>query len=362
MKKTLSLLLASLLISLSFIVSISAAPRDGISLSAQSAVLLDGASGDILYSKDPNKRMGMASTTKIMTALVAAENFDIRKTITVSPDAVGIEGSSVYLVAGEKLTMEELLYALLLRSANDAAAAIAIAVSGNIESFADLMNKKAGELGLHNTHFTNPHGLDNENHYTTAQDLAVVASCALRNETVRRIVSTYKKTIPSSDGENTRLLVNHNKLLKRYDGAIGVKTGFTKKCGRCLVSAAERDGLMLIAVTLNAPDDWNDHTKMLDLGFENYESLLIADEGAFTYPMPICGGVEDTLTLTNTKQLRLTVPKERGNLDCKVEMAYRFEIAPAYKGREIGKLTYSYNGRSCSSPLVSAEDIAIKNS
>ena len=314
------------------------------SVSAESAVLLDSASGDVLFSKNSDSRMGMASTTKIMTALVAVENCDIKKKIEISPLAVGIEGSSIYLYAKEQFTIEELLYALLLRSANDAAAAIAIAVGGSIESFAEMMNERAEQMGLKNTHFTNPHGLSDDDHYTSAYDLAIIASCAMKNDVLRKIVSTYKMTIPFEDGtENERFLVNHNKMLKLYDGAIGVKTGFTKATGRCLVSAAERDGLLLIAATLNAPDDWNDHTKMLDFGFDSYESVLIADVGEFSYPLPLVGGDDTHLRLTNTEQIRMTLPKIRGDVNCKIETFHRFEFAPVYPGTELGKVTYSYN-------------------
>ncbi|MBQ8140261.1 MAG: D-alanyl-D-alanine carboxypeptidase [Clostridia bacterium] len=357
MKKFICAILSAVLISMPLTADANAVGEERISLSAESAVLIDADSTNILCSKNHSQKMGMASTTKIMTALVAAENFDIDKTVTVAPEVVGIEGSSIYLCANEKLTMEELLYALLLQSANDAAAAIAYAVAGSIDAFADMMNGKAEEMGLRNTHFTNPHGLYDEEHYTTAYDLAVITAHALRNEDIKQIVSTYKKTIPSSDGENTRLLVNHNKMLKLYDGAIGVKTGFTKATGRCLVSAAARDGLTLIAVTLNAPDDWNDHTKMLDFGFGNYESLLIADVGSFAYALPVVGGEEDFVTLTNTGELRMTVPKIRGNISCKIEAVHRFEIAPTYRGTDAGRVTYSYEGFSCSSPLISAESI-----
>lgn len=282
MKKALVCLLSFLLVFSCAVFRANASPEASLSLSAESAVLIDANSGNVLYSKNHTERMEMASTTKIMTALVAAESFDSKKTVRVSPEAVGVEGSSVYLYEGEQITMEELLYSLLLQSANDAATAIAIAVAGSVEEFADMMNARASEMGLDNTHFTNPHGLSDNEHYTTAYDLAIIASHALKNETVREIVSTYKKTIPIDSRCNPRTLVNHNKMLRLYDGAIGVKTGFTKRAGRCLVSAAERDGLTLIAVTLNAPDDWRDHTQMLDFGFDSYESLLIAEVGAFS--------------------------------------------------------------------------------
>ena len=234
----------------------------------------------------------MASTTKIMTALVAIENCPIDKMVTVSPEAVGVEGSSVYLKANEKISMESLLYALLLSSANDAAAAIAYEVAGGIPEFAELMNEKAKSLGLENTHFANPHGLDDAEHYTTARELALIARAALENETFSKIVSTKKKTISIHDGEESRLLVNHNRLLFEYDDVVGVKTGYTKKCGRTLVSAAEKDGVHLIAVTLSDGNDWVDHRAMLDYGYEKIECVTLCKAGDFRRTLHVWRDVE----------------------------------------------------------------------
>ena len=356
MKKALAILLSLLLI-LSSVSTYTYATPSEPRLSAESAVLIDAVSGKILYEKDSDKKMGMASTTKIMTALVAVENLDIHKIIEVSDDAVGIEGSSIYLYRGERFTLEELLYALLLRSANDAAAAIAIGVGGSIDAFSDMMNERAVKMGLENTHFTNPHGLYEKDHYTSAYDLAIIASHLIKNEALKKIVSTLKITIPfSRDTENTRFLVNHNKLLRTYDGAIGVKTGFTKATGRCLVSAAERDGLTLIAVTLNAPDDWNDHKAMLDFGFENYESRLIARAGSLSYPLPLVGGIKDHVALTNAYDISLTLPKDSVTPECKIELFHRFEFAPIYPRTELGSVSFSADASYfVSSPLISAE-------
>lgn len=361
MKKFVAATMSLLLIFSSAVFYAKAAGGNEPSLSAESAILLDADSGDILLSKNHEQKMGMASTTKIMTALVAAEKENLKKTVKIPKEAVGIEGSSVYLYEGERITVEELLYALLLQSANDAAAAIAVSTAGSIEAFADMMNERAKDMGLSNTHFTNPHGLNDKEHYTTAYDLAVIASCALKNEIVKEIVSTYKKTIPIDSDCNQRVLVNHNKMLKLYDGAIGVKTGFTKATGRCLVSAAERDGLTLVAVTLNAPNDWSDHTAMLDFGFENYESVLIASPGSFTYSLPVTGGNEDYAALTNTAELRITLPKKRGDLSCRTEVLHRFEFAPVHRGAPAGTVYYSYAGRTVSSPLVFAENVSVKH-
>ena len=259
------ILIATLLFSFLTIYSFGENVESKISVSAHSAALYQPETNTFLYSKNADLRMPMASTTKIMTALVALEESSLDEIIIIDDRAVGIEGSSAYLKSGEAFTMEELLYALLLQSANDAAVAIANHIGGSSEGFAGLMNEKACSLGLEDTHFTNPHGLNDEAHYTTAYDLAKIAAQALKNEKFKEIVSTYKKTFLND--ERSRTYVNHNKLLNLYEGCIGVKTGFTRQSGRCLVGAAERDGALLISVTLSAPNDWNDHKTLWNYGF-----------------------------------------------------------------------------------------------
>ncbi|MBQ7828528.1 MAG: D-alanyl-D-alanine carboxypeptidase [Clostridia bacterium] len=306
------------------------------SVSAKSAVLAEGSTGKIIWSKNGDERLPMASTTKIMTALVAIENSDdLTRPVKISPDACGIEGSSVYLKEGEKLTLEQLLYALLLESANDSACAIAIEIAGSLEKFADMMNGTAERIGMVDSHFTNPHGLDDEEHYTTAADMARLAVHALNNEDFARIVSTYKTTIPMNGDEGTRLLLNHNKMLKYYDGAIGVKTGFTKRSGRCLVSAAERDGVRMIAVTLSAPDDWNDHKSMLDFGFSRYKHITLVEAGSVNHSIPVTGSTSDCISISNRDAIEVTLPTDAPDVKCTVE-APRFAIAPVNEGDILG--------------------------
>ena len=327
-------------------------------ISAECAALIDAHSRATLSEKNADKRMAPASTTKIMTALVALENSDIDDIVEVSPDAVGVEGSSIYLYAGEMVTMIDLLYAMMLESANDAAAAIAIEVGGSIEDFADMMNGKAEELGLSDTHFVNPHGLYDEEHYTTARELGLIAAEALDNEVFRRIVSSKKHTLVPVEG-STRMLYNHNKMLSLYKDAIGVKTGFTKKSGRTLVSAAERDGLTLIAVTLNAPDDWNDHTKMLDAGFESYERFYVAQAG-FAASQQIVGGKDSYAILLNSEPISVTIPRGmRKDLTLVAEPYARFAFAPKDKGDTAGNATLYLNGeRIATARLVYASNVA----
>lgn len=246
-----------------------------LEISASRAVLYEPKTDRVLFDKNKDEKSGMASTTKIITAITALENGNLSDVVTISKKAADVEGSSVWLEEGEKQTMENLLYGLMLSSGNDAAIAIAEHISGSTEKFAILMNETAKRAGAKNSFFKNPNGLDEEGHYTTAQDLAKITAYAMKNQKFKEIVSTKTKTIPWEGHQWDRTLKNHNKLLNLYEGANGVKTGFTKKCGRCLVSSAERNGINLIAVTLNAPDDWNDHIKMLDFGFSLLENKRI---------------------------------------------------------------------------------------
>ncbi len=315
-----------------------------VGVSAKSAILMEADSGSVLYEKDADTRRGMASTTKIMTALLAIESGRMSEKIIVDARAVGVEGSSIYLYCGETITLENLVYALLLSSANDAAEAIAYALCGSVEAFADAMNEKASSLGLWNTHFQNPHGLTADGHFTTARDLAKLTVYALQNETFLQIVSTYRKTIPLESKSTYRLLLNHNKLLLRYDGAIGVKTGYTKQCGRCLVSAAQRDGVRLVCVTLQDPDDWLDHTNLLNYGFSRCRRFTLAPEETLTYSVPVVGGTSETVTVRNHAPLTGVLTEDSTQLKAVTELD-RFYYAPITKGQKLGKTVFYANGK-----------------
>ena len=325
-------------------------------VSARSAVLIEADSGEIIYEKNARERMSMASTTKIMTALVALEHGKLDKKVTVAKEACGIEGSSIYLKSGEVLTLEDLLYAVMLESANDAAAAVACEIAGDIDSFAELMNETAEKIGLRDTHFTNPHGLDNEEHYTTAIDLAMLTAHAMKNEDFRRIVSTYKHEIPNSDG-GVRYLVNHNKLLRLSDDVIGVKTGFTKRSGRCLVSAAERDGVSVIAVTLNAPDDWNDHLAMHEAGFAAYSTVTLAEAGEFTVEIPCVGAEDGHIILQNRDEITVCL---KNGTEIKHEIiADRLLFPPIEIGDELGKVIFFSDGKEIATlPLYATSNVS----
>lgn len=326
-------------------------------ISAKHAVVLEADSGEIVYEKNARIKAPMASTTKIMTAIVAIENGDLDKRISIPKEATGIEGSSIYLKEGEVLTLRDLVYALMLESANDAACAIALEIGGSIEEFSRMMNEKAKEIGLKSTKFTNPHGLDNEEHYTTAYDLASLALYAMKEPTFEEIVSTKKHVIPLGDN-GSRVLVNHNKLLRLFEGAIGVKTGFTKKSGRCLVSCAERDGVRLICVTLNAPNDWNDHKYLLSSSFDGFERIHLAEADDYTLSLGCINGEKDSFLCSNTDSLSVTLKK--GNRDdIRAVTEYdRLISAPIKKGEKIGRIAFYCEERFIGEcPLYSLESV-----
>ncbi len=322
-----------------------------MTVSAHHAALYEPTTNTFLYQKNGNGRAPMASTTKIMTALVAIEAGDIDRTVTITESDCGIEGSSIYLAPGEQLTLRELLYALLLQSANDAAVAIANAVAGSIEAFADLMNAKVAQLGLKDTHFMNPHGLDDPLHYTTACDLAMIAGVAMEHPTFREIVSCVKYNIPGKDN-GIRVLVNHNKLLRLYDDAIGIKTGFTKKSGRCLVGAAEQNGLTFITVTLDAPDDWNDHIRMFRRGFDMLENRCLCEAKQFVYEIPRIGDENAPGHCTNQEEIYALLPTDAPPPEVTLDLPH-FLNGSEKRGSVIGNITFQYNGHviACA-PLV----------
>ncbi len=325
-------------ITLAFSLAVNAS---AVSTSAESSILIEADTGETVYEHNADERLPMASTTKIMTALVALSHRELSDPVTVSPFAVGVEGSSVYLTAGEKLTMGDLLYAMMLESANDAAAAIAIEVGGSVEGFAELMNSHALSLGCKNTHFTNPHGLDDDAHYTTARELAAITRAALENETFRKIVSTERHTIPMPEG-GVRMLINHNRLLRENDSVIGVKTGFTKRSGRCLVSAAERDGVTVIAVTLSDPDDWRDHTSLLSFGLDSYVHYSLASDSSLSASVPVVGADGSAfVTAVNASPVALTVPSGTPEPTLTLSLD-RFYFAPVKEGDLLGVAEWYY--------------------
>ena len=258
-------------------------PLKGRAVSAQKAILIDAVSGRVIYEKDADSRSLIASTTKIMTALIVCEQCNVLDRMRIPKEAVGIEGSSMYLQEGEILTLQELLYGLMLSSGNDAAVALAIYCGGTVEGFAELMNDKARILGMTGSHFENPNGLDSPGHYSTARDLAILAAYAMENPIFYKTVSAKNVTV------GQRYLHNHNKLLWQVEGADGVKTGYTKAAGRILVSSATRNGRRLICVTLNDPNDWQDHAALLEKGFSCFEMRQVVKKDDVIATLDVAG-------------------------------------------------------------------------
>ncbi len=303
-------------------------PVEVQAVSARRAYVLDAVSGRVLFEKNPNEQSLIASTTKIMTALVVCEQCNVLDRMRIPKEAVGIEGSSMYLKEGEVLTLQELLYGLMLSSGNDAAVALAIYCGGTVEGFAEMMNDKARVLGLTGTHFENPNGLDSPGHYSTARDLAKLAAYAMKNPIFAKTVSAKSVTI------GDRYLTNHNKLLWRVPGADGVKTGFTKAAGRILVSSASREGRRIIAVTIDAPDDWNDHAALLEEGFARYAVKPILKAGDVVGTLEVLGGEGSKVEILAAEEFSFALTEE--------ERPYTmlpgpgFVYAPAVEGAEAG--------------------------
>jgi len=320
----------------------------GLYTHAQAAALMDVTSGRLLYSSHGDDELRIASLTKIMTAIVAIEHGNFNKPVKVSKNAYGKEGSSIYLKLGEEMTLENMLYGLMLRSGNDAATAIAEHVGGSEEGFVHLMNEKAKELGLTHSHFANPSGLDADGHYSSANDMAKLTAYALHNPLFHDIVKTQVKKAPNPNESWDYRWDNKNKMLRLYEGADGVKTGYTKKAFRCLVSSATRDGQQLVAVTLNDGDDWNDHGKMLDYGFKYFPLSPLMDRGesvqgydlvvgkAFKYPF--AEGEQERLE----KKLVLRSPAKENRAD--LSFGLRGEIQLVLDGKPIGSVPVYQKG------------------
>ncbi|MBQ7011482.1 MAG: D-alanyl-D-alanine carboxypeptidase [Clostridia bacterium] len=310
-------------------------------VSAKACVLYEPEGGRWLYEKNADVRLPMASTTKIMTAMVALRLLELDEVYTVPRDACGIEGSSLYLAEGDRVSVRDLLYALLLRSANDAASALAILACGSEEAFAAEMNAEAARLGLTNTHFINPHGLDAEGHYCSARDLALILAAAMEDERFVEISGCKKYTVQLE--ERAQVLYNHNKLLHLTDYALCGKTGFTKKSGRCLASAAVRDGVSLISVTLCAPDDWNDHIKLFNFGSDRLErKQVITESDAFR--VPVTGGTKEEL-LCRPSQDFFAVTEKDGAPPTREVLLPSVIYAPVRQGDIIGVLRIRDDGK-----------------
>ena len=324
-----------------------------VETSATAAILMDAASGRVLYEQNADRKMRIASTTKILTALVAIERGKLSDTVKVSREAAYTEGSAMYLKEGETLTLETLLYGLLLCSGNDAAVAIAQHIGGSVKGFVSMMNEKARELGMDDSSFANPNGLDDESHYSTARDMAKLARAALENEPLVRIASTRSITIGG------RTMRNHNKLLGYMDNCLGLKTGYTKAAGRTLVSCAEKNGQRLIAVTLQDGNDWADHQALHEYGFSAYPAKACAVRGRAVTQAAVSGGIQTSIPLVAGESLCWPVSaSEQMTSEICLD---RQLTAPVTAGTVVGAAVFRLNGTEVGRvPLVAGRTVLPK--
>ena len=324
-------------------------------VSAAGAYLMEAASGRVLYEKDADRRMEQASTTKIMTALVAIEAGGLDRIVTVTKEAAGTEGSTINLKAGETLPLIELLYGLMLQSGNDAAVMIALAVDGSVGAFVQRMNEKAAALGLMNTHFQNSNGLHAPEHYTTAKELAMLSAYAMQNETFREIVGTTYRVCEGCS--SMRSFRNKNKFLTEYPGCNGVKTGYTKAAGKCLAFAAERDGMQLIGTVLNAPRMWDDARTLLDFGFANYECHTLASASE-NFTVQVADGEKSTLPAGLKCDILYPIRSD-GSEAVSVSVSLKERVqAPVTAGETLGTVRVTVNGEPVAeAPILARESV-----
>ena len=314
---------------------------EGLCVSAKAACLIIPDSGEVLFAKNENEEMPMASTTKVMTSLLTLEALEAcgDKKVEITEEMVKIEGTSMGLMVGDVVNLEALVKGMLLCSGNDAANAAAIAVGGNVENFVKMMNEKAEQLGMKKTHFVTPSGLDRGDHHSTAYDMALLGAFAMENERFCGISSKKSDKVEFVNPPKIVSYKNHNKLLRLYDGCIGVKTGFTKAAGRCLVSCAQRNDVKLISVTLNAPNDWEDHKNMLDYGFKNTINVLFNDKD-FKTNVKVEGGTLSEVGASGVSTFSYSFKKgDETKVKRVIELKNSFE-APLEKGQILGKVAY----------------------
>ena len=327
---------------------------EAVSVSAASAVLIEASTGQVLFEKDAHTSRSMASTTKLMTALVAADCGDWSRTVTVTAEMVAVEGSALGLRAGDTLTLRDAVCGMLLVSGNDAANAVALTLSDSLPEFAQKMNAKAAELGMKNSCFVTPSGLDAEGHAATAYDMALLGAAVLRDPVLAEISAKKSDTIRINDRPVT--VSNHNRLLSLYPGTVGGKTGFTKKSGRCLVSAATRDGVTLVAVTLKAGDDWNDHMALFDYGFSRLQAVEWPKSDL--PPLPVTGGKAPNVPLSVEWPAPLILPAGEENAVSMTIHLPRFVFAPVAAGDTVGEVRYTLGGKPYKTvPITAAEGV-----
>ena len=333
------------------------AVAEGLSVSAKAAVLIEADTGRVLFAKNKDMQLPMASTTKILTALITLESNNLDELFVVDEKAIQVEGSSMGLQKGDSASLRTLACGMLLPSGNDAANAAAVRIGGSIAEFAAMMNQRAAAIGMTNSHFVTPSGLDDEQHYSTAHDMAKLARVALKNNAFQDICSRNIAKVEFGNPPYERWLKNHNRLLNEYKGAIGVKTGFTKKSGRCLVSAAERDGVTLIAVTLNAPNDWQDHTLMFNYGFNDVKPQQY-DVKYEEIQLNVVGGKSDKVGVVPLTSTMVNVEKNKLQDITQKVIAEHFYYAPIQAGDVVGKIELYLDGEEIgTATLIAAEDV-----
>ncbi len=329
--------------------------------SAKAAVVIDARTGEVLYAHGEHQRLPMASTTKIMSAMIALESGRLDEPFVVDSDAIRVEGSSMGLREGDSVTMRALVSGMLLPSGNDAANAAAVRVAGSVSGFVELMNERAGEMGLTDTRFVTPSGLDDDTdeHYSSAFDMAVLAAQALENPDFAEICSQRYLRVRFGQPAYDRWLVNTNRLLGSCEGVIGVKTGFTDKAGRCLVSACERDGARLVCVTLNDRDDWRDHSALYDRCFAKMRLTRMKGSG-HEYSIEVAGGEKSVITAV-AAPLDLMLPESAADrVQTKIRLK-RFMFAPVESGCQVGSIGYYLGDRLiCELPVRAAEGTAVR--
>lgn len=341
-----------------FLITVPAGAAGRPNLAASAAILMDFTTGKVIFAKNSTERRAPASTTKILTALVALERGELNQVITTSHKASKIGGSSIWLAPGEKHTLKELLYGILLNSGNDASVAVAEGLAGSEAKFAGWMNEKARVIGAKDTCFKNSNGLPEPGHYTTAYDLALITRYALHNPVFAEIVKTKKKAINWPGREYNRLLVNHNKLLWRYEFADGVKTGYTRQAGRCLVASATKNGQRLIAVVLNSKLMYEDTRKLFEYGFNNYQLLTVVGSGQEIGSIPVMEGVVSQVPVLPQRPVTLVVPKAQTN-KVKVNLEIPRSLhAPVERLQQVGELEVKFGAQVLAKiPVVTAAGV-----
>ena len=332
-----------------------------VEVTAESYILYCPQNGEIISSLESDKKMKPASTTKLMTTLLTLEAAEADNKIVEFTPEMAAEGSSMYLGFGEKLRLSDLAAGMMMASGNDAANAAALSISGSFEDFSALMNSRAEKIGMENTHFVTPSGLDDENHYSTARDLALLMAEGLENESFRSLTAQKSVTVDFVEPESKRTTYsNHNRLLSDYEYCTGGKTGYTIAAGRCLVSSAEKDGVSLICVTLNDRNDWNDHKLLYEYGFERLERFESGDS-EFCAEIPCVGGDSDSVTVAGESDVSFTLKSgESAKIERKIYID-SFLYAPISSGKQIGKIEYSLDGKTIKTvAMTAAEDVNLK--